>query len=188
MTLRLFVAFNRTIWNWNNKRNNGITRRITFNRTIWNWNLRGQYGGVPLRLLIVPSGIEMRNTRIMPAGQLLLIVPSGIEMIGNLLLLAVKVSFNRTIWNWNRVLSSPVEPEFSFNRTIWNWNRLRSLLIIRRKSLLIVPSGIEIQKPCTKAAYHFSFNRTIWNWNDIATPYQIPEGTLLIVPSGIEIW
>ena len=97
---------------------------VPFNRTLWNWNIPEiTWYGSRRVLLIVPYGIETAacdwkrrqcTLLIVPYGietstkkwywnvLTLLIVPYGIETINSESIMLFQVSFNRTLWNWNK--------------------------------------------------------------------------------------
>ena len=116
----------------------------SFNRTLWNWNnLSPAIPEIAWTLLIVPYGIETCNT------------------IKNWI---IWWTFNRTLWNWNMKRFWFLTNHSTFNRTLWNWNHEDSMYSHWKRTLLIVPYGIETQY--TSACH------------------QVQD--LLIVPYGIE--
>ena len=116
-------AFNRTLWNWNWWRCAGGSRRHSFNRTLWNWNLSCRPHFRPHSyLLIVPYGIETMSRSAAEQLACLLIVPYGIETWQKRLAHILVLTFNRTLWNWNRCTCSGLTTCKTFNRTLWNWN------------------------------------------------------------------
>ena len=77
------------------------------------------------------------------------------------------LTFNRTLWNWNKVSFTSPLITITFNRTLWNWNSLFILSIKHLQLLLIVPYGIETKQVMIFLSKYNSFNRTLWNWNVI---------------------
>ena len=98
----------------------GSKGRNTFNCTLWNWNsdLTSSITLTPF-LLIVPYGIETQfHSVAIDSHFLLLIVPYGIE--------------TSIIW-------SSRKNSLSFNCTLWNWNKDIPVVYGHNYHLLIVP-------------------------------------------------
>ena len=74
--------------------------------------------------------------------------------------------FNRTEWNWNKVVKLQTCEFPTFNRTEWNWNPEWKRLLGRAVS---------------------TFNRTEWNWNPTSWHGNKPRRNLLMAPNGIEM-
>ena len=99
-------------------------------------------------LLIVPYGIETNNERLLIIITFkLLIVPYGIETL--------QQNIRNIRWK-------------SFNRTLWNWNRVDYCQGNDFDMLLIVPYGIETWENSSIRQDGWTFNRTLWNWNSKA--------------------
>ena len=118
-----------------------------------------------LYLLIVPYGIEIIGWGWNQNCDRLLIVPYGIEIGSCSLRFVGSLTFNRTLWNWNRWPVPFKKSNRTFNRTLWNWNCFRAWSILAIVSLLIVPYGIEILLLYVNSVEVYTFNRTLWNWN-----------------------
>ena len=119
---------------------------------------------------------------------ILLIVPYGIEISFCTARFITRLTFNRTLWNWNireKVclhrwwdllivpygIEIPQEPYMTFSRILLivpygieiGDNESKRPQIIQ---LLIVPYGIEIKENSISERLNVSsFNRTLWNWN-----------------------
>ena len=110
----LINAFNRTLWNWNRiQETKDSTLSLPFNRTLWNWNIfeSALHFLRFVHLLIEPYGIEIDKK--------------------TTLILFATTTFNRTLWNWN-ITHIVFRFGFfcSFNRTLWNWNLIWSRQIV----------------------------------------------------------
>ena len=116
-------------------------------------------------LLIVPYGIETRNSWGGVGNAWLLIVPYGIETcVPPRKQDTIFSPSNRTLWNWNGGVDSVGIFSKTSNRTLWNWNYHR--------------------QPVRKQ--HKPSNRTLWNWNSGKGEKHRKTEKLLIVPYGIE--
>ena len=119
-------SFNRTLWNWNNKRIISRPRLrgllivpygietikkvatccplVSFNRTLWNWN---HHRSPQIHNPCTAFNRTLWNWNSTVAADpfpvlVLLIVPYGIETSGQIPLDMVALwAFNRTLWNWN---------------------------------------------------------------------------------------
>ena len=121
-----------------------VTKLLIVPYGIETWRSDGSSGRC--ELLIVPYGIETWHiTHFILRLFLLLIVPYGIETVGNIM--------------WQSVI-------LTFNRTLWNWNREAFAALIDLTSLLIVPYGIETIHTRRDWSVFPAFNRTLWNWNN----------------------
>ena len=119
------VAFNRTLWNWNDF--SSYTKVNADTLLIVPYGIETPFFGLILcfnHLLIVPYGIETCVTNRTLKGLPLLIVPYGIETPELPVAFIPYHAFNRTLWNWNNVIRLQCNFGFTFNRTLWNWNVL----------------------------------------------------------------
>ena len=115
-------------------------------------------------LLIVPYGIETKESAETSVAGDLLIVPYGIETKVKQQKFHLIVAFNRTLWNWNpEVLIEPLTI-ISFNRTLWNWNiRTRNWQNAGATFNHTLWNWNNRMSQAKQAGV--TFNRTLWNWN-----------------------